>query len=122
MAGTLEHLVIYLFAFHLFIADFPLRRQLLLLVPLAILVWLSWVVLLYANSLVIRLLRVLGVIGALPQSRAQTILIGIAATACAVQLARTELWSRLIGEVWLTLVALNLLAAVALQVRNTKEK
>lgn len=117
--GALIHLVAYAFAFQICLTNLRPWQQLLLVVPLAFLVWLFWINLLYANSQVIRLLRAVGVMRDLPQGRAQGILVGIIMTAFALHLLAAEGWTRFIGAIWIAAVALNLLAAAILALIGT---
>lgn len=117
IAGTLVHLVVYASAFQLLLARQSLWRQVLLCLPLALLVWVFWLLLLYANSLVIRSLRAVRLMRHLPDRRAQTALICILTAVFAVRLLTTGAWG--IGAVWLAVFALNLLAAALLAISQT---
>jgi hypothetical protein len=112
--GSLLHLVVYAFAFQVLLANRTLSAQLLLLLPLAFLVWLFWLNLIYANSRIIKLLRACGLMRDLPQSRAQGILIGIITTLFALHLLEARGWLAPLGAVWIGAVTLNLIAAVLL--------
>lgn len=88
--------------------------SIVLLVPLAILAWLLWIVALYVNSLVIKLLRACGLMRAVSDARAQSVLIGATTTALACWLLEADSWVRWLGAAWLVVTSLNLLAALAL--------
>lgn len=118
VVGTLNHLLVYAFAFALLLKDLPGWQQVLLLLPLAVLVLIFWLLLLYVNSWIIKLLRAAGLMRALPNNRAQTLLISIVTTAMAGKLLFSEGWPRCVGLLWLAAVGLNLLAATLLAFRH----
>ena len=112
--GALVHLVVYLYAFELLLARSKIWQQLLLVIPLAFAIWLFWLLVLYLNSLIIKALRTAGLMRALEDSRAQSFLICSMTTVFAGQLALTQSWTRFLGVFWITIVALNLVAALLL--------
>ncbi len=118
LAGLLMHLVVYCSAFQIFLSGHSRWSQLLLLLPLAFLVWIFWLLLFYFNSLCLKFLRAAGIMRQLSNGRAQSILIGIVVTCFALPLARTGGHFQMIGDAWLILVVLNLTAA-ALLARRT---
>lgn len=120
--GALIHLIVYSFAAQLFLQRLELWKQLALAIPLAVLVWLVWLLVLYLNSLGIRLLRAGGIMRDLPKSRAQGLLIGIMTTGCAYSLALSNSWLRILGEIWLVAVVLNLGAAALLRLLGHKQE
>lgn len=87
---------------------------------LPFLVWLFWLLILQLNSLILKLLRAGGLFRGLPQRRGQAVLLGIATSAMALLLLQRGALAREIATLWLVAVALNLLAAVILVVRNGK--
>ncbi len=86
----------------------------LLLLPLAIFVWLVWLLIHYLNALVLRFLRLLGLMRRLPDDRAQGLFIGVMTTGFAFVLASAGSFYGLVGAVWLVVVSLNLIAAAIL--------
>lgn len=116
--GTLNHLIVYVAAFELLLGPLSRWTQLLLLVPLAILVWLFWLIFFYWSACLIKLLRDAGLMRELPDSRAQNILIGIMTTTLAIYLLRAGSWPRVLGFIWIAAVALNLVAAALLPARH----
>jgi len=114
VVGTLNHMVVYVAAFELLLGGLSLWTQLLLLVPLAILVWLFWLVLFYVNALLIKLLRGAGLMRRLPDNRAQNILVGTITTALAIYLLGAGSWTGVLGFIWIAAVTLNLAAAALL--------
>jgi len=114
LVGALVHLVAYLFAFQLLLADSPIWQLLFLLLPFAALVWLGWLIVLYLNSWVIKLLRLLGLLRNVPDNRAQSLVIGVMTTWFAWRLIVAGHWPGLVGAIWIAAVALNLSAAVVL--------
>jgi hypothetical protein len=88
------------------------------LLALAVLVLLSWLLALYLNSLILELLRRIGLLRSLPARRGQAVLIATATTAMAFPLAQGGSWRGEIGAIWLVAVAMNLGAAIILVLRN----
>jgi hypothetical protein len=86
----------------------------LLLVALAFWIWLFWLLLLYINSVIIKVLHVCGLFRAIPTRRAQSILWGISTTAMACALLKSSPSLREFGAIWLVAVAMNLASAVVL--------
>jgi len=86
----------------------------LLLVALAFWIWLFWLLLLYLNSVIIKLLRLCGIFRTLPIRRAQSILWGLSTTAMACVLLKSNPALRESGAIWLVAVAMNLIAALIL--------
>jgi hypothetical protein len=90
----------------------------LCLAVLAFLVWLFWLLALYLNSLILKLLRELGLFTAIPIRRAQSILIATTVTAMAFGLLQRGSLAGELGAIWLTAVAMNLAAAMILAFRD----
>jgi hypothetical protein len=90
----------------------------LLFVALPFFVLLFWLLALFANSLILKLLRASGVFQSLPQRRGQAVLVGIATTAMALLMVQGGSVAGEIASIWLVAVALNLAAAVILAFRN----
>jgi len=116
-------LLFYLISYVFFAAQFIPNRlapwlTALLLVALAFFVWLFWLLLLYINSLIIKLVHLCGLLRTLPPRRAQSILLGISTTAMACTLLTRGSWMRGLGLFWLAAVALNLASALALALSN----
>jgi hypothetical protein len=115
IAGAASFLVSYAAALHLLTATVTTRWKQIVLVLLALLVtWLFWLMALYINSLVIKLLRACGIIRGLPDDRAQSVLIGIITTAFACWVIAANSSLRVIAVVWIAGVSLNLIAAAVL--------
>ena len=112
--GGAVHLVVYLFAFQHLLLRLPAWEQILLALPLAVLVWLGWLLLLYLDSLVIKIFRAIGLMRTISDGRAQSLLVLSVATLCACDLIATGAWLRFPGYFWLGAVALNSLAALFL--------
>jgi len=123
LEGRLVGLMMYLIHYLFFATQFALPPNApslaaLILIALAFWVWLFWLLLLYINSLIIKLLRVFGLFEAIPIRRAQSILWGIATTAMACALLQNTGWIRELGAIWLVAVAMNLTAAALLAFKN----
>ena len=118
-AGLLFYLVSYVFFAAQFIPDrLALWQTAALLIAWAFFVWLFWLLLLYINSLIIKLLHLCGLSRKLPSRRAQSILLGISTTAMACALLIRGSWMRGIGLFWLAAVAANLASALVLALNN----
>ena len=122
--GLLMYLIHYLFfATLLFPMDRPPWAIALFLVALAFWIWLFWLLLLYLNSLIIRLLHLVGLLHTLPVRRAQSVLWGIATTAMACAfLLRSNPLLRELGAFWLVMVTMNLAAALVLLFRHAAHR
>lgn len=114
VAGGLVHGIAYLFAAHLVLRDLSAARQALLFLPLAVFVWVAWLVVLYINSLVLRLLRTGGMLRKMRDDRAQGLFIGVMTTIFAMALLRADAFYSFAGELWLAALSLNFLAATVL--------
>jgi hypothetical protein len=86
----------------------------LLLVALAFWIWLFWLLVLYLNSVIIKLLRRCGFFRTIPDRRLQSILWGVITTAMALELLRCSPWMRELGSIWLLAVGMNLVSALIL--------
>ena len=112
-------LIFYLISYVFFAAQFiptglPRWQTALLLVAVVFFVWLFWLLLLYINSLIIKMLQLCGLFRTIPVRRAQSILLGISMTAMACTLLMRGSWMRGVGLFWLLAVALNLACALVL--------
>ena len=70
------------------------------------------------NSLIIKLLRQVGLFRSIPTRRAQSILLGTWATAMAFHLLERGSWIGEVASIWLVAVAMNLAAAAVLAFRH----
>jgi hypothetical protein len=118
LAGIAFYLVSYLFFVQWVPAELRVWQRTLLFVVLIFFVWLFWLVVLYLNSLVIRFLQLGGVFRAIPIRRAQSVLLGISASAMALSLVQGGSWPAEIGAIWMISVAMNLIAAAILPFRD----
>lgn len=90
-------------------AQSPLALALLLFAT-----WIVWLLVLYANSLVVRALRPIGLFRGLSPARAQNIVIGIETTIVALVLIDRGGWSGVVGWVAAILIGMDVCAAVLL--------
>jgi hypothetical protein len=90
----------------------------LIFVALAFLVWLFWLLVLYLNSLILKLVYGVGLFRSLPMRRGQSVLVATATTAMAVALALRNAFGSEVGAIWLIATALNLVAALILAFYN----
>ena len=113
---------IYLINFLFFAQFVPVTLNILWtalsLIALAFFVWLFWLLVLYFNSLVIKFLRLFGFLQSIPTRRAQSVLLGISATAMALEMARRGSWMGEIAAIWMVAVGMNLAAALVLVFRD----
>jgi hypothetical protein len=118
-AGILFYLISYVFFAAQFIPrGFRPWQTALLLAALIFFVWLFWMLLLYINSLIVKLLQLCGFFRTIPIRRAQSILLGIATTAMACALLTRGSWIRSVGLFWLLAAAANLASALVLALSN----
>jgi len=90
----------------------------LFFVALAFLVMLFWLLMLYLNSLILKLLHTVGLFRSLPMRRGQSVLLVFTATAMAVAIAQRDSIVSELGAIWLIAVTMNLLAAMILALGN----
>jgi hypothetical protein len=117
-AGIAIYSVSYLY----FAAQLPARfgwwLTVLVLIALAFGVWLFWLVMLYLNSLVIKLLRFAGLFRDAPDRYGQSVLVSATATAMACSLLGAGSWMTDIAALWIIAVTMNLTAAAILGFQN----
>ena len=118
LAGVAMYLIGFLFFAQFVPTDYNPWLTALWLLVLAFLVWLFWLLVLYLNSLIIKLLRPAGFFRSIPTRRAQSILLGFWATTMAFDLIQRGSWMGEIAAIWLVAVALNLAAAIILAFRH----
>lgn len=116
----LAHVAIYLVTY-IYLAGFtpafiPWPGRVPIFVALAFLSWLFWLVVLYLNSLLLKIVR----FRSLPLRRGQGVLIATLTTAMALLLLRRGSYAAEIGAVWLTATTMNLLAAAILALGHGK--
>jgi hypothetical protein len=115
LAGLMVYLIHYLFFAAFFIpSNDNVWLTAFLLVALAFWVWLFWLLFLYFNSVIIRVLHLRGLLRAIPTRRLQSILWVILTTTMACTLLKSSPAAREAGAIWLVAVAMNLAAAVVL--------
>jgi hypothetical protein len=112
------YLINYLFFAQFVPATFPYWQRALWLVGLVFLTWFFWLLVLYLNSLIIKLLRHIGVFRTIPIRRAQSILLCTWATAMAFDLLDRGSWIGEVAAIWLVAVAMNLAASAVLAFRH----
>jgi hypothetical protein len=94
----------------------------LLFVALAFWIWLFWLLLIYINSVITKVLHVCGLFRAIPTRRVQSILWGISTTAMACALLKSSPSLRELGALWLVAVAMNLASALVLAFRDAARR
>ena len=114
VVGTLVHAVTFTFAARLLLGDYPAWQQVLLLVPVALLVWIWWSLFFYVSSLAVKLLISFALLSEMPERHAQSMMVGVVTTFLAWQLVTAGSWAAVLGWVWLIAVALNLAATAML--------
>lgn len=118
LGGLAIYLISYLFFAQFVPSDLRFWQAGLWFAALAFVVWLFWLLVLYLNSLIIKFLRLCGFFRAIPDRRAQSILLGTAATAMALSLLQRGSWITEAAAIWLIAVTMNLAAAAILAFRN----
>lgn len=122
LVGLTIYSIHYLFFATLFIpSNLEPWLTVLLLVAVAFWIWLFWLLLLYINSVIIKLLRACGLFRAIPTRRIQSVLWGISTTAMACWLFKSSPSLHELGAVWLVAVAMNLVSAVILAFSNAAD-
>jgi hypothetical protein len=91
-----------------------------MLATLAFLVSLFWLLMLYLNSLILKMLHGVGLLRSLPVRRGQGVLIVTTTVAMAVALVQGGSFAGEIAALWLTATAMNLIAAAILALSNGK--
>ena len=112
------YLINYLFVAQFVPATLPLWQTALWLAGIVFLTWFLWLLVLYLNSLIIKLLRPLGLFRSIPTRRAQSILLGTWVTAMAFDLLERGSWIGEVASIWLVAVTMNLAAAAVLAFRH----
>jgi hypothetical protein len=113
-AGATVYFISYLFAANLLIVKLPWWKAALVLIVLIFAVWIAWLILLYFDSLIVKLCWRCGLFTDLPRTRVQSVLMGIVTTVLAAQLLTAGPWLSWIGLLWIGAVSLNLAAALLL--------
>lgn len=120
LMGTLVHAITFVFAAQLLLGGRPAWQQIMLLLPVALLVWISWSLFFYVGSLATTLLRSSGLLREMPDRHAQSLMVAIVTTLLASQLVTAGSWMSVLGWTWLIAVALNLAAAAVLALRHAE--
>lgn len=110
VVGGLIHGIAYLFVARLCLGALERWQQLLLLLPLAALLWAAWLLILYFNYLIVWFFRATGMMRKMPDDRAQGLLIATMTTAFAVALLNAGGFFAVAGGLWILVLALNLAA------------
>jgi hypothetical protein len=115
LVGLTIYSVHYFFFATLFIpANLGPGLTTLFLIALVFWIWLFWLLLLYINSVIIKVLHMCGLFRTIPIRRAQSILWGISTTAMACALLKSSPALHELGAIWLVAIAMNLAAAMVL--------
>lgn len=112
--GAVVYLISYLFAANLLLPKLNWRQALIVLPLLFFALWISWLIVLYINSLIAKACQSAGLCSDLPRRRVQSVLMGIVTTVLAAQLLTADPCLRIIGALWIAATALNLAAALML--------
>jgi hypothetical protein len=120
VVGTLVHAITFVFAATLLLGDRPGWQQIVLLVPVALLVWMWWSLFFYVTSLAVALLRSAGLLRGTPGNHAQSFAVGAVTTVLGWQLVTAGSWPSVLGWIWLAAVALNLVATALLSLRHAE--
>ena len=114
--GTFMYLLSYLSAAQLILQRIDSAAlRLAGLILLLVIIWLFWLLLLYVNSILILLLRRIGLHKGLSNTASQSVLLTTLATIFAFYLARDDSWMGWLGLGWMFLVFLNLVSIALLR-------
>jgi hypothetical protein len=122
IVGTAVMLISYLGIAHWVLRDAARWQQVAFLLPVVVLTWLFWLILLYLNAQIIKLLRAAGAFAHLSNARLQSVLAGVAVTVFAYKLCDAGPLLGAIGLAWLVAVCLNLGAAVSLALLQSHDE
>ena len=86
------------------------------LLGLVFVVWFLWLIVLYLNSLMVKLCWRWGLFTDISGNRIQSVLIGILTSVFAAELMASGSWLRWLGALWIVAVTLNLSAAFLLAI------
>jgi hypothetical protein len=115
LVGLMIYSIHYFFFATLFIpSNLEPWLTALILVALVFWIWLFWLLLLYINSVIVKVLHVCGLFRTISTRRTQSILWGISTTAMACWLLKSSPTLRGLGAIWLVAVAMNLVSAMVL--------
>lgn len=112
--------VSFLFALGFFAEKFSGWRMIVITILLVFAVWIFWLLIFYANSLVIKFLRACGLLSQTRKRHAQDIFIGIVVAALAWRLSILHSWIRWVGIICLCALAANLAAALLLKLSRER--
>jgi hypothetical protein len=116
--GVAVYLISYFFAAHLLLPCLSPWILLPALLGLIFVVWFLWLIVLYLNSLIVKLCWAWGLFTDLSGNRVQSVLIGILTSVFAAELMTAGGWMRWIGIAWIAGVMLNLSAALLLALKD----
>ncbi len=120
IVGTLVHAITFAFAARLLLGERPVWQQIVLLVPVALVVWIWWSLFFCLSSFASKLLRSAGLLREMPDRHAQSLIVGCVTTLLAWQLVMAGSSFAMLGWLWLVAVALNLAAAAVLARRHAE--
>ena len=112
--GVVVYVISYLFTANLLLPKLNWWQTVIALPLLLFALWISWLIVLYINSLIAKGCQGIGLCADLPRRRVQSVLMGILTTVFAAQLLTAGPCLRAIGALWIVVVALNLAAALML--------
>jgi hypothetical protein len=114
--GVAVYLISYFFTAHLLLPCLRPWTLVPALLGLIFVVWFLWLIVLYLNSLIVKLCWAWGLFTDLSGNRIQSVLIGILTSVFAAELMTAGGWMRWIGALWIVAVALNLSATFLLAI------
>lgn len=112
--GWIIYLISFAFGAQLLWSKTAGWKLLVDLIALAFAIWIAWLIILYLNLLLIRLLRLCGFCRETSNRVVQSVLILALTTALSLQLAFSDSWLRVIGMGWLLVVAANFFSLLVL--------
>jgi len=116
LIGVAVYLISYFFSALLLLPYLRPWTLVPALLGLIFVVWFLWLIVLYLNSLMVKLCWRWGLFTDISGNRIQSVLIGILTSVFAAELMVGGSWLRWLGALWIVAVALNLSAAFLLAI------
>ncbi|MBA3881855.1 MAG: hypothetical protein H0X73_03855 [Chthoniobacterales bacterium] len=114
IAGAAVMLVSFLAISSFLWSASTLSMQIILLLPTVVITWLVWLLVLYVDAQLIKVLRAVGLLRGVPNARLQSLFISTITTVFACYLLNREPFLGTVAAVWIVAVFANLLATVVL--------
>ncbi|MGI8480964.1 MAG: hypothetical protein ACR2MF_02680 [Chthoniobacterales bacterium] len=120
--GAVIFFISYLFGLQFVTLRTAVWQIAIVLIVLLFATWVFWLIVLYINALILKLLRALGFFRTMPDAYFQSVLIGTLTTLFAWELNRRGSWLSIIGIIWIAAVIANLAAALVLALTDAESR